>query len=376
MVTVRRIGEPVSTNQFYILAGDLRPWAIDQDPPLPWPDLRYFSQVLRLFDAITSDCKLRVIVTDEVIGNLPFAGRDVVVLCLHDELCRIPSYAHDVRMVAKTYGVHWTPNLFGGKRRSLAGFTTTLVQECLVQVRRTPSRLSAALRTMRTRREPTIVAIPLGTYMLQDVPFVPFAQRRFDVSFAGSRVNRLKEAHRSIPTQKSRSRRELESALAVLPGTHPELQLGLHVVDTFHDAVRHADTYSELLMNSRIALCPRGGSLETYRYFEALRCGAIPVSERLPDRPFYTAAPGLRVRRWAELPAVLDQLLSDRTALQAAHERALRWWNERCSPRAVAAGLHDALMRSEAVPRHNPLQAWESLRPRSDPGGAAGPDRA
>ncbi|HEV2121731.1 MAG TPA: glycosyltransferase [Chloroflexota bacterium] len=356
VVVLRKRG-PVSTNRFYIFHGGLREWEIDRDPPSLWPDLNYFSQVLRAFDGITSESNLRVIVTDEVNGNLPFLGNDVVVLCLRDELCRVPSYAHDVRVVAKTYGVHWTPNLLGGKRRSPAGFATTLAQESLVQVRRGPSRLSAALRTVRKGQGPAIVVIPLGTYMLKDRPFVPFGERQFDVSFAGSRVNRLKDAKRSIPTQKSRSRRELEAALSLLPRSHPDLQVGLHVVDTFHDAVRHADTYSELLMNSRIALCPRGGSLETYRYFEALRCGAVPVSERLPDRSFYTGAPGLRVRRWAELSAVLGQLLSEPTRLQRMHEEALRWWAERCSPDAVARDLFHALRMSKDVAGGDPVRA-------------------
>ena len=344
-----RIGRRVPTNRFYTFHGELVPWPIDDDPALPWPDLGYVRQVLKAFDAIRPECNLRIIVTDAVDSDLPFSGDDVVVLCLRDELCRVPSYAHDVRMVAKTYGVHWTPNLLGGKGRSLGGFATTLVQESLVQIRRMPSRLSAGLRTVRQGRKPVIVTIPLGTYMLKDVPFIPFSERRFDVSYAGSRVNRQKEVSRRIPTQKSRSRRELEAALTLLPDTRPDVELGLHILDTFHDAVGHADTYSELLMNSRIALCPRGGSLETYRYFEALRCGTVPVYERLPDRPFYTGGPGVRVGRWAELPVVLDRLLADPTGLRKAHEEALRWWEARCSPTAVARDLYDALEASPGV---------------------------
>ena len=340
----------MSTNQFYIFHGDLMPWPIDDDPALPWPDLRYVREVLQAFDAMSPQGDLRIIVTDVVDSDLPVSGDDVVVVCLRDELCRVPSYAHDVRMVAKTYGVQWTSNLLARKGGSLGGFATTLVQESLVQVRRMPSRLSAGLRTVRQGRKPVIVTIPLGTYMLKDVPFIPFSERRFDVSYAGSRVNRQKEVSRRIPTQKSRSRRELEAALTLLPDTHPDVELGLHILDTFHHAVGHADTYSELLMNSRIALCPRGGSLETYRYFEALRCGTVPVYERLPDRPFYTGGPGVRIGRWADLPVVLDGLLADPAGLRTAHEEALRWWEERCSPQAVARDLHDALKASTDAP--------------------------
>ncbi len=334
----------MGANRFYLidlLDDEPIPWQLDGETPLPWPDCRYFGEVLTAIDQAHPDLGLRFVVTNRVSGGLPVRGDDVIVICIRDELSRVPSYAHDVRLVAKTYGVRRTPNATDGL--SLPALTATLVQEAIVQGRRAPSLFASWRRSLKSPRRPLIVDMPLGTYLLDDVPFVPFDERPLDVSYAGSRVNSSKEASRRIPTQKMRSRRELETVLEALATVRPELRLGVHVIDGFHHAPAHGTTYSRLLMDSRITLCPRGGSLETYRFFEALRCGSVPVTERLPHRDFYTNAPGVRVGHWSELPAVLDRLLSDPDGLRSTHEAVLSWWTQRCSPAAVASRLLAAL---------------------------------
>ena len=213
-------------------------------------------------------------------------------------------------------------------------------------MRRTPSVLASRAQLLSLGRKPHILAVPLGTYLLEDVPFVPFEKRPYDVSYAGSTVNRSQEAHRRIPTKKARSRQELAVALHQLIVTHPRVRVGLHVIESFHDASADTLPYSELVMGSRITLCPRGGSLETYRFFEALRCGSVPVTERLPDAPYYTRAPAVQVRSWSKLPAVVDRLLVDPDALRSRHDAVRSWWAERCSPLAVAQQLLAALHMS------------------------------
>ena len=340
------MGTPVPANRFYVFADELREWRLDAPPPVSWPDCRYFAAVLRAVDAGLADGGLNFILTKRVEGSLPLIGEDVVVVCIGDELCRMPAYAHDVRLVAKTYGVQRTPNVLKGTWESLPGLGATLAQEAIVQLRRAPSHVASRLQTLRRGRRPLIVDVPLGTYLLADVPFVPFDDRKFDVSYAGSRFNRQKEGRRRVPTQKARSRRDLEATLLRLPELRPDLRVAVHVIEEFRDAPTHSSFYSDLLMNSRIALCPRGGSLETYRFFEALQCGCVPVTERLPRRDYYTGAPGWRLDRWADLPDALDRLTSDGAALRAMHEAALRWWMDGCSPVAVGQRLIGHLERS------------------------------
>ncbi len=334
----------MGTNRFYLLdslSDEPIPWKLEDEPPLPWPDCRYFAQVLSAVDRARPDLNLRFVVTDRVMEAFPLRGEDVVVICIHDELSRMPGYVLDVRLLAKTYGVRRTANALN--HRSLTALVATLLQEAFVQGRRAPSLLASGLRAMWRAQWPRVLDVPLGTYLLEEVPLIPFDDRSYDISYGGSRVNSSKEADRRIPSQKMRSRRELETVLESLAMSRPDLRLGVQIIEAFHDAPAHGSTYSRLLVDSRMALCPRGGSLETYRFFEALRCGAVPVTERLPPRDFYTNAPVVRVDNWAQLPTVLDRLLSDPDRLRSMHEAVLSWWSERCSPAAVASRLLAAL---------------------------------
>lgn len=334
----------MAANRFYVLDDELAPWTLGNDAPLPWPDCRYFGQVLAAIDRSRPDMGLRFVLTKWTDGPLPLRGDDVVVICIGDELCCVPGYAHDVRLVAKTYGVRRTPNaLPTGSSRSVAAVMATLVQEVIVQARRSPSLSRSGLRTVRRGRRPLVVDVPLGTYLLEDVPFVAFEDRPLDVSYLGSRFNRPKEARRRVPTQKMRSRRELEETIQWLRTCRPDIRLGTNVIRSFGEASGHRSVYSRMMMDSRIALCPRGGSLETYRFFEAVSVGCVPVTEKLPSRDFYTGSPAVQVGCWSELPALLESLLEDSAGLHARHQAALRWWAERCSPAAVAGRLLLAL---------------------------------
>ena len=44
-------------------------------------------------------------------------------------------------------------------------------------------------------------------------------------------------------------------------------------------------TYYQLLCNSKFALCPRGKFLWTYRFYEALMCGSIPIVDKNFEEP-------------------------------------------------------------------------------------------
>ena len=95
--------------------------------------------------------------------------------------------------------------------------------------------------------------------------------------------------------------------------------------------------YSELMDRSKIALCPHGYvSSETFRYFEAAKAGCVILSEKKPDVWYYEDAPHVEIESWNELPEILDELLSDPDKLEEIRLRTLKWWEEKCSPSAVA----------------------------------------
>ena len=60
--------------------------------------------------------------------------------------------------------------------------------------------------------------------------------------------------------------------------------------------------YSELMDNTKIALCPHGYvSSETFRYFEAARAGCVILTEKKPDVWYYEDAPHVEIKSWNEL---------------------------------------------------------------------------
>ena len=95
--------------------------------------------------------------------------------------------------------------------------------------------------------------------------------------------------------------------------------------------------YSELMNNTQVALCPHGYvSSETFRYFEAAKAGCVILSEAKPDVWYYEGAPHVLIHDWTELSETLDNLLSQPELLEQKRQETLDWWNEKCSPVAVA----------------------------------------
>ena len=98
--------------------------------------------------------------------------------------------------------------------------------------------------------------------------------------------------------------------------------------------------YAATLTQSKIVLCPRGfQSAETFRHMEAMRAGAVVISEPLPSTWMYEGSPIIQVPRWREGLRVAADLLSRPDQLRELHNRTVRWWQTVCSERAVAKHL-------------------------------------
>jgi hypothetical protein len=311
-------------------------WDLTGETPLPFIDLRYFGRVFGIVDQQLPAAGVHVLATDDMTGPLPVTGPHVVVLCLNDEFARTPRYAFDVGLVVKPYGV---------RRRPYLARPAPLVaaQEVAVQLRRLAYLSRAAVGTVVHRHRPCVVDVPLGVRALYHRDFVPFAERRYDVMFAGSLVNEPGEEARKIPTQKVRSRRAFLDQLARTQQAMPDVAFSVRTVPSHWTAMQSVGAYLDELMQSRIVLCPRGSSLETYRFFEALRFGCVPVYEALPRRSYYRGSPAVQCADWSKLPDALRQLCADPVALRERHEAALRWYEGHVAPAAVAATITAAI---------------------------------
>lgn len=330
--------------------GRLQPWDLSPGARVRYPDLRYFGAVMRELDARLPDAGLHVVATTDLIGPLPVSGPDVVVVCLGDEFAVPPRYSHDVGLVVKTTG--------GRRRRPYVAVWPPIrwraapmaaVQEAIVQGRRAPWLLRDFAATARRAKPARVLDVPIGVRAYEDVPVVPFDERRYDVAFAGSLVNEAHENERRWASQKLRSRRAFLGEVERLQHERPDLSMWLRVVPTHWDGAKSTESYAQALAQSRIALCPRGSSVDTYRYFEALRSGCVPLYEVLPRRDYYDGAPGIRIRDWSRLREAVDSLVADPGRLREQHEAALQWYDRWASPPAVAARIAARLGAGDAV---------------------------
>jgi hypothetical protein len=337
----------VSRNHYSLwFGGEHEPWDTASDGPFRFVDLRYWSLVFREVDRLAPDSGLHVLATDALSGPLPVSGSDVVVLCLNDELGRTPTYAFDVRLVVKTMGAgRRAPYVALWPPRRWAAAAPVAAQELIVQLRRLPFLVRAAVGTVRHRRRPPLLDVPLGLRAYHDRPVTDFDERTYDVMFAGSLVNQPGEEKRWPVTQKVRFRRDFLAALSETQRARPDVRFSVRTVPSHWSALQAMGAYISELLDSRIVLCPRGSSLDTHRYFEALRAGCVPVYEVLPHRPYYDGSPAVRCRDWTQLPAVLDDLLGDPTALHRRHESAVEWYRKHVAPEAVAATIAGRLGR-------------------------------
>lgn len=104
--------------------------------------------------------------------------------------------------------------------------------------------------------------------------------------------------------------------------------------------------YGHLLADSKIVLCPRGfTSAETFRHMEAMRAGAIVVSEPLPATRFYAGSPIVTATGWEDGLREAERLLGQPGLLREMQAKTIEWWQSVGSEPAVAAFMHDAIRR-------------------------------
>ena len=98
------------------------------------------------------------------------------------------------------------------------------------------------------------------------------------------------------------------------------------------------EEYSELMKQTKIAFAPNGYvSNETFRYFEAAKAGCVILAEERYDYWYYKDAPHITITDWSSVPEVIDNLLSNPEEMEYIREKTLKWWEDNCSPKAVAS---------------------------------------
>ena len=91
------------------------------------------------------------------------------------------------------------------------------------------------------------------------------------------------------------------------------------------------DEYTSLLLNSKFVPCPAGQNVETYRFYEALDCGCIPLFLNEPATEtwlqiFNNEVPFLKIDSWEQAAALMHHLLNDKEQMEQYRKTLLMTW--------------------------------------------------
>ena len=102
-----------------------------------------------------------------------------------------------------------------------------------------------------------------------------------------------------------------------------------HKTEKFNVKIISVDEMSEILSSTEFLPCPNGFfHPETYRLYEALECGCIPIIENAYeyyDRLF-PANPFVKIDKWADAKPIIKGWGSDQ--IKKKREECSSWWSE------------------------------------------------
>jgi hypothetical protein len=305
------------------------------------PDGYFFNYWVRIFKEFEkcsplSGLTFYLVCNHDLVSELPSYGDDVVVVIRSDEECWIPPYLNRVRYVFKTYGFEpWCG-------ASLRAQSPASVLKCARDWGRWSWHYLAYLRQsgFSPGRGDRKMVVPLGYARQTDLPGKPFESRRYPVGFLGSIENReysWLSPKRLVASPKVIARSRMAASLEKMAAAAPDTVFyGTTASFTESTMTGAGDRYSEIMADTKIALSPRGSSVETYRFFEAMRQGCVVICDRLPPHWFYGGSPAIQIDDWGNLDATVSALLADPKRLEELHCKSLAWWEEKLSERAVA----------------------------------------
>jgi len=324
-------------NQYYLCYPDRHvSWDPSSPPVEEWSRSAYFGRVFReMEDHLQSDGLAFYLTSD--FRELPSYGDDVVAVLQEDQPGHIPHY---VDRVLATFSCHGTQQTL--QTNPLTDWSYLSVLSTVQFARNLLLRAPSHFRHMWLRwvgQSPSpIYTIPLGYGNLVDLPLTPIDERPVDVFFAGS-IEHQTDQHplkRWLGTPKYHARKQMIENLRAVRDRFSDVRMDLEVREDYQSSIHSsARRYSERMMRSKICPVPRGTSVESLRFFEAIRFGCIPIVRTLPSRRFYDNSPAIQVSDWRDVRALIPRLLQSPKQIREKHEAMLQWWDAHCSEEAV-----------------------------------------
>ena len=102
-------------------------------------------------------------------------------------------------------------------------------------------------------------------------------------------------------------------------------------IDKFADKKKSANVeeMGKVYFNTNFAPCPAGFfHPESYRIYEALQCGAIPIVESVYNYfdNIYTKNPFIKINKWKEAKEFIDNWSDDK--ILNKRKECINWWNQ------------------------------------------------
>ena len=151
-----------------------------------------------------------------------------------------------------------------------------------------------------------VLTIPLGYHWHYNKPIRTISDRKYKWSFNGTNWM---------------SRSELMRPLA---------DIEPNKVDFYNEwnspSQLSEKDYLDLLSDTIFIPCPRGNNIETFRIYEALECGCIPVFVEIPSILEDTGISFLRAESWLEVTELMKDLIKDPEQLHHYQITLLSGW--------------------------------------------------
>lgn len=155
--------------------------------------------------------------------------------------------------------------------------------------------------------DPKVLTIPLGYHWQNTAKQRPFNERKYIWSFSGT-------------NWKNRSS-ELEPLMSI------ENKYVSFFPEWNHPEQLQMNDYMQLLSETKFIPCPRGNNVETFRFYESLECGCIPVFVELPEVLSDMDLPFIQTNTWEQVAELIRELEGDKDAMEAYRSSIQLWWN-------------------------------------------------
>lgn len=152
----------------------------------------------------------------------------------------------------------------------------------------------------------------------------PIKDRKYDIFFYGQTFN----WHRQI----------MFKNLDAFKANHPELNIILGSSESFSKGLPLTE-YQDILENTKIAICPGGNNIETFRFTEAAKCGCVIIAQPKLNYWFYESNPQVIVSRWEQIHDLLPRLLDNLPKMQEISDLTKGYYQFRLSEEAVTKYL-------------------------------------